>query len=161
MVRSASSLWRSTSGSSFGDDAVVSGLERGDVVGPIGWALGQNGDEPLPFGEELFGVPEVDGVAGVDGEALFALALQRGADGVGRRGEGFGWAVAGGVVGGGGAEEVEVVRDAAAAHADVAAFAEQFIGAEEKASVDSGALGLVNGGGVAVGEVTGVDVVGR
>ena len=66
----------------------------------------------------------------VDGETLFALALQRAADGVGRFGEGFGWAVAGGVVGGGGAEEVEVVGDAAAAHGDVAALAEQFVGAE-------------------------------
>ena len=92
---------------------------------------------------------------------LFALAVERLADGV----DGFecrgGWAVAGGVVGGGGAEEVEVVGEPASAHADVAAFAEQFVGAEEEAVVDGGALGLVDGGGVAVGDVPGVEVLRR
>src|SRR5690606_1187279 len=58
------------------------------------------------------------------------------------------------------ADGVEDVGGAAAAEGDVAGFAVEVVGAEGEAAVDGHALGLVDRGGVAMGDVAGVEVVG-
>ena len=60
-----------------------------------------------------------------------------------------------------GRDDVEAVLGAAAGECGVAGFLEERAGCEDEGAVARHALGFVDGGGVGVGEVTGVEVAGR
>lgn len=55
----------------------ASGGERHDVVASIGRTGGEYAGESVLLGNEVLDGPEHDGLAGVDGEALVALAVER------------------------------------------------------------------------------------
>lgn len=97
---------------------------------------------------------------GGDGELLGGLAAESVADEVDRVGGVVLGCVGEVVVDAPVAHGVKDVGGAAAAEGDVAGFAVEVVGAEGEAAVDRHALGLVDGGGVAVGDVAGVEVVG-
>ena len=57
-------------------------------------------------------------------------------------------------------DEVDVVLAAAAGECDVAGFLVEHVGAEDEGAVGGLSLCFVDGGGVGVGDVAGVEVVG-
>jgi hypothetical protein len=102
-------------------------------------------------------------LTGVDGELLGGAALEAEAEAedVGGVRPGFRRAVAEVDAGVSVAGDVDAVGVAASAEGDVAGFAGELVGAEEEGMVDGRALGFVDGGGIAVGEVAAVEVAGR
>jgi hypothetical protein len=121
-----------------------------DVVAAIGWAGGEHTRQAVRLGDEVLDGPEGQWFAGVDGEALLALAVERLLDDLDRFAGEWWRAMAGGVVDLGGAEEVEEVRVSPSAQRDVAPLPEQLVGVQHETPGDGRAPGLVDGGGVAV-----------
>ncbi len=136
-------------------------LERGEFRARIWWCDGECLPKRTPLPEQRAEIHLLyRWVGGVDGELLGARSAQRVRQHLERIAAELRAGVFGSLVSVS-ADDVEVVADSSAGKADVAEFSVEGVVAQEECTVAGQTLGLVGGGGVAVGEVAAVEVLGR